>query len=174
MLVRIPSRAWLYVPCNRWILSLRRADPRPEELYRVCVCVCVCVSLSVIRCNNCTRHLQWAGRRGQTKKERKNTRISDMSLYWKQGNSFDIIIRPWAEWPGNRGSPSSSGTYFSSLCFLQNDFGSHIESYPMRPAFLPPRHCCQVLSWLFTYLMLRWGMHRSVALLVRTSVRSNA
>ena len=31
----------------------------------------MCVSLSVIRCNNNPLHLQWVGRRGQTKKERK-------------------------------------------------------------------------------------------------------
>jgi hypothetical protein len=31
----------------------------------------VCVSLSVIRCNNNPLHLQWLGRRDQTKKGRK-------------------------------------------------------------------------------------------------------
>jgi len=34
-----------------------------------CVCVCVFVSLSVIRCNNYPLYPQWAGRRGQDKKE---------------------------------------------------------------------------------------------------------
>ena len=37
------------------------------------VCVCVCVSLSMIRCNNNPRHLQWVGR-SQNKKERKKER----------------------------------------------------------------------------------------------------
>ena len=41
--------------------------PRPGGSYRVCVCVFV--SLSVIRCNNYPLYPQWAGRRGQDKKE---------------------------------------------------------------------------------------------------------
>jgi hypothetical protein len=35
-------------------------------------CVCVCVSLNVIKRNNNPVHLQSVGRRGQTKKERRN------------------------------------------------------------------------------------------------------
>jgi len=35
------------------------------------------VSLSVIRCNSSPLHLQWAGRRGHTEKERKITRSID-------------------------------------------------------------------------------------------------
>ena len=35
------------------------------------MCVCVCVCLCAIRCNNDPLHLQWVGRRDQTKKERK-------------------------------------------------------------------------------------------------------
>jgi len=41
----------------------------------VCVCVwCVCVGGGVCRCNSNPLHLQWLGRRGHTKKERKKER----------------------------------------------------------------------------------------------------
>ena len=43
----------------------------------VYMCVCVvylCVSLSVNRCYNDSQQLQWIGRRGQTKKERRKER----------------------------------------------------------------------------------------------------
>ena len=40
----------------------------------VCVCVCVCVSLSVIRYNSTHLHLQWVGRRGDTKEDIKKER----------------------------------------------------------------------------------------------------
>jgi hypothetical protein len=47
-------------------LELRVRIPRPEQSCRVCV------SLSVIRSNNKPTHLQWVGRRGKPKKERRN------------------------------------------------------------------------------------------------------
>jgi len=57
--------------------------PRPEESYRVYLCVL----LSVVRCNNQSLQVQWVGKRGQTKKERKkerkiisNERISNTSV----------------------------------------------------------------------------------------------
>jgi len=47
--------------------------PRPEESYRVCVYV----SLSVTRRNSNDLHLQWVGRRGQTKKRNREWRHRD-------------------------------------------------------------------------------------------------
>ena len=69
--VRIPSVAWIFVPCECCVLYryiyLRWADPLPRG-----VLPSMCISLSVImRYNNCL-HLQWAGRRGRTKKINKN------------------------------------------------------------------------------------------------------
>jgi len=45
----------------------------PEESYWVCVCVCVCVFvlLSLISFNLTPLHLQWVGRKGQIRKERR-------------------------------------------------------------------------------------------------------
>ena len=41
---------------------------------------CVCVLLSATRCNNNPRHLQWVGRRGHTKKERKKERKESLNV----------------------------------------------------------------------------------------------
>ena len=48
----------------------------------VCVCVCVCVSLNVNRYNINSLHLQWTGRRGQSK-ERRNVSPSLMMYSFK-------------------------------------------------------------------------------------------
>ena len=67
-----PARAWVSVTCDYCMLSGRGLCngpiPRPEESNRVYVCVCVL--LSVIIYNSNSLHLQWVGRRGQTKNER--------------------------------------------------------------------------------------------------------
>jgi hypothetical protein len=68
--VRIPPAAWLAVCCECCMLQGRGLcdgpKTRPEESYRLW-----CRSVSVISCNNNPLHLQWVGRVGQTKKERK-------------------------------------------------------------------------------------------------------
>jgi len=49
-----------------------KVQKRCTERVFVCVCVCVCNCAPVcIMLNNKILHLQWLGRRGQTKKERK-------------------------------------------------------------------------------------------------------
>jgi len=53
--------AWMSLCCECFVLSLAQRSPTD----------CVCMSLSVIRCTIDLLHLQWGGRRGQTKKERK-------------------------------------------------------------------------------------------------------
>jgi hypothetical protein len=79
--VRILPGAWVSVWC-KCVFSGRglceATIPRPEECYRLCVCVCVCVCLSVIRCNNNPLHLQWVGRRGQTKKKERIYRENEL------------------------------------------------------------------------------------------------
>jgi hypothetical protein len=60
--VRISSGPWVECLFSRYRF-LRRADPLSRG-----VLPCVCVSLSAIRRDNNYLHLQWVGRRGQTKK----------------------------------------------------------------------------------------------------------
>jgi hypothetical protein len=71
--MRIPLVAWMTAYYECCLLSGRRFRygliTHPEESYRKCVCV----SLSVIRCNSNPPHLQWVGRRGETKKGGKTT-----------------------------------------------------------------------------------------------------
>jgi hypothetical protein len=79
---------WMSVCCECCVLSFRGVGlgliTLPEESYRLSVCVCVCMSLSVIRCDIDLLRLQWGGRRGQNKKERKK----EMHKLW--------IWRQWA------------------------------------------------------------------------------
>jgi hypothetical protein len=51
--------------------------PRLEESNRVCVCV----SLSVVRCNNNPLHLQWAGKKDQTRKHKYVYRLK-YDIHW--------------------------------------------------------------------------------------------
>jgi hypothetical protein len=83
--VLVPPVAWTFVSCKHCVLcryrTLRGPILRTGESYRVYICVCVCVCVCVIECdqrNHKPLHLQSAGRRGQTKKERKkgNTRVA--------------------------------------------------------------------------------------------------
>jgi hypothetical protein len=70
--VRIPSGAWMSVCYEYCVLGTGLCGgpiPHPKESYPS-----ACVSFGVIRCNNNPLHLQWVGRRGQTKKERKEGR----------------------------------------------------------------------------------------------------
>lgn len=54
-----------------------RPIPRLEESYRVW-----CVLLNVFRCNDNPQHLQWVGRRGQTKKKgNKDIRYWSIHIY---------------------------------------------------------------------------------------------
>ena len=45
---------------------------------------CVCMSLIVIWCNTDLLHLQWGGKRSQTKKERKKERKKWTKIEWKK------------------------------------------------------------------------------------------
>jgi len=73
--VRISPASWMSrvntvccqaeVSATGWFLVQRST----RECMCVCVCVCVCV---VIICNSDPLHIQWVGRRDQTKKERTN------------------------------------------------------------------------------------------------------
>ena len=77
--VRIPPRARtsvmsvLFCLVEVSVMGRSHIQGNPTARARVCVfvCVCACVSLILIKCNNNPLHLQWVGRRGQTKKERK-------------------------------------------------------------------------------------------------------
>jgi len=64
---RIPPGSWMFVSCECFVLSGRDVCegpiPHPQESYRVCV----------TRRNIYPLHLQWVGRRGQAKKERRFT-----------------------------------------------------------------------------------------------------
>ena len=62
--VRIPPVAWMAVCCECCVLSGRQAHPSSRGVLPTVVC------LSVIKCNNNPLHLQWLGRRGQTKKKK--------------------------------------------------------------------------------------------------------
>jgi len=77
--VRISPWAWISVCCECCILSSTGLCDglilRPEESCPVCVCV----SLNVNRGNSSPQQLQWIGRGGQTKKERKKEREKDYS-----------------------------------------------------------------------------------------------
>jgi hypothetical protein len=69
--VRIPSVEWILVSCECCVLYrsmyVRPADPLPRG-----VLPSMYMSLSVIRRYNNSLHLQWAWRRGRTKKINKN------------------------------------------------------------------------------------------------------
>jgi hypothetical protein len=66
--VRIPPESWSLSLVNIGCLAVRGLCdgpiPRPGEYYRLSVYV----SQSVIRCARHPLHLQWVGRKGQTKK----------------------------------------------------------------------------------------------------------
>ena len=69
MRVRNPLGAWKSVSCECCVLSGKVYATGGSLVQRSPTECGVCVSLSVIRCNNNPLHLQWVGRRGQTKKE---------------------------------------------------------------------------------------------------------
>ena len=58
---------------------------RPGQSYQVYVYTCVCVSFSVTRPKNKPLHLQWVGRRGQTKNKTTSTLMSGKTLYGNLG-----------------------------------------------------------------------------------------
>jgi hypothetical protein len=66
--VRIPPGAWMPVYCECCVLS-GRGLCGGRSLVQSSPTECVCESFSVIRCDNNPLHLQWVGRREQTKKE---------------------------------------------------------------------------------------------------------
>jgi len=91
---RISPKAWMSV-CECCVLSGRGLCdgpiPHPEESYRVCVCV----FLSVIRCNCDALHLQWVGKEGKTKKERKEELfiLDNSTFFWSHAKAPTVIRR---------------------------------------------------------------------------------
>ena len=69
--------AWTFVCCECCALC---GGPifRQGESYRLCVCVCVCV----MRYNSKRLHIQWIGRKSETKKE--SSKKLQISEYWSQ------------------------------------------------------------------------------------------
>ena len=68
-----------------YVVRCEELIPRPEGSYWMCVCVCVsvsvcvCVSVSVCVCVKCNMNildLEWLGRRGPNKKERKFSTVT--------------------------------------------------------------------------------------------------
>jgi hypothetical protein len=96
--VWIPLGVWMSPSYECGVLSERGLCegpiPRPEGSYWVCE------SLSVIGCNNNPLYVQWVGRRGKTKKERKIKRNSSLHNNNNNNNNETTYRAPVSTNPG--------------------------------------------------------------------------